>query len=351
MRNTTIFASLVMIISVSSSAAPCKVAGDESKSRWITPLGMNELYKTHPAGDVATWPFTKQRYYYQQAYKDTPDEACKLWAAKVQPNTVFTKANRDLWSADRINDNLYECNFDCNRNLRRDPGDVSACSAVNPRLVYALVRDTDPVCDRMSDVNGPYASQASGSYARGADFTTPQKNAIKAANKARDAQSRLTSDAYNVPSELGPGLWLLHSDVQYLDATAGSTDSVQIDHTVPRKDVYGCGCGTNSPANALAISAGLNNGMSNDPASFKRVALLARYAPIPGFAAAANLPGPPQVVPSVVDDVAGDDGSDDSDEGSDAEQEIGGCSAGGAGGGATLALVGLAALVQRRRRR
>jgi hypothetical protein len=279
MHNTVALAALATIISSSAFAAPCHVPGDASKSKWVTPLSKDEVYTTHPSGPISSWPFSKQRLYYSRLFKDSPQDACNIWALRVSPSsTAFTKAMRQRNEAIQIDSSTFECNFDCDGDGMLTANDRSACASLNPRLATALVQDTDPICDRMSDVQGPYANQASGSYVRGAEFTDSQKTAIKNADQARDSQGRLTSDAYYV--NVGT---LLHADTLFLDPTAGSSNSVQIDHLVPRKDVFGCGCGTNSPRNAGAVSAQLNNSMSNDPNNATRLALLCKYAPNPAF--------------------------------------------------------------------
>lgn len=50
-----------------------------------------------------------------------------------------------------------------------------------------------------------------------------------------------------------------------------------VDHIVPRKDIYGCDCGNNSYANALVISWDLNNEMSNQCDHPDRQAILNKY--------------------------------------------------------------------------
>lgn len=59
----------------------------------------------------------------------------------------------------------------------------------------------------------------------------------------------------------------------------------QVDHIVPRKDINGCDCGSNSFKNALLISAKLNNDLSNNCTDPKRISIMNKYAPLPSFAA------------------------------------------------------------------
>lgn len=53
--------------------------------------------------------------------------------------------------------------------------------------------------------------------------------------------------------------------------------NANIDHIIPRKDVSGCGCGTNSPKNAIVISRLLNNEMSNDVEHPLRIQILGQF--------------------------------------------------------------------------
>jgi MYXO-CTERM domain-containing protein len=186
---------------------------------------------------------------------------------------------------------------------------------------------------------------------RGKEFTDTQKSDIRIENRAAH-ENMLESDAYEVPMYI-PDLmvWTFHTDIdRYLSSTAGSPDSVQIDHIVPRVDRYGCGCGTNSPRNAAAVSAQLNNWMSNDSGNQARIAILCAYAKWPGC------PGTPFPVlaPGPTSGTRAPTSDDVDDLASDASKtpnEIGGCAAGGeTDGGVALAMIGLGILVQRRRK-
>jgi hypothetical protein len=67
--------------------------------------------------------------------------------------------------------------------------------------------------------------------------------------------------------------------------------SLQVDHILPRVDVYGCPCGTNGYNNALIISGSLNRAMSNDLRHPDRIAILQEY--VPGYVAPQRAPFEP----------------------------------------------------------
>lgn len=54
-------------------------------------------------------------------------------------------------------------------------------------------------------------------------------------------------------------------------------DYANIDHIIPRVDIHGCECGTNSPINAAVISRVLNIGMSNNMKDMDRIELLRMF--------------------------------------------------------------------------
>lgn len=107
---------------------------------------------------------------------------------------------------------------------------------------------------------------------------------------------------------------------------------MQIDHIIPRIDKYGCGCGPNSPANALVISARLNGEMSNNTEHWARYELLQEHTLDP----VAGKPTRPGDAEPVLD-------------GPDDDHELGGCSTGGGAGG--LVGFGVLGLAWSRRRR
>lgn len=55
--------------------------------------------------------------------------------------------------------------------------------------------------------------------------------------------------------------------------------AAQVDHIIPRVDVYGCKCGSNSFSNALLISRALNIKMSNNCSDETRNAILDAFDP------------------------------------------------------------------------
>jgi MYXO-CTERM domain-containing protein len=367
MYNTILIGVLASLFASSAFAAPCNVPGKEDTPKWQVPLTVHELVKSRPTGttlvDVATWSFAQQTSFYSKFLQDSPQAACNAWALGVSPGSItFTPTMRARNKAFK-HGSTYTCAFDCdNDNHINAEDDTSNCAQLVGRETKPWAA-TDPVCDLDTNVQNPkYADGTTGpttdaGYIRGAPFTDAQKLSFigKNANLAPQAGT-IKSDGYQVPA-YDPDFhaWFLHADFdQFLSPNAGYLNSVQWDHLVPRVDRYGCGCGTNSPRNAAAVSAQLNNGMSNDSQNSVRVALLCYYAKWPGC------PGTPfpRLGPGVAANPADaalapiSDYVDDTDgDASNTPNEIGGCAVGGAtDGGVALSLIGLGMLVQRRKR-
>jgi hypothetical protein len=189
---------------------------------------------------------------------------------------------------------------------------------------------------------------------RGADFTSSQKTKIKDANSTKmipqpdGTELRIfNSDAYKISTAM---------DEQFLLGDPGFDDSAEVDHLIPRKDKFGCGCGTNAPSNALLISRKLNNAMSNNSKDKNRKAILAYFAPT-----SMPSPAPVETVPGDSDDVSEDETAvsdvvpnDDDDASDESEPDAAGCSAGGSnlgGFGFGAVALGLTQLARRVRRR
>ncbi|MBK6516446.1 MAG: hypothetical protein IPG04_20655 [Polyangiaceae bacterium] len=102
----------------------------------------------------------------------------------------------------------------------------------------------------------------------------------------------------------------------------------QLDHIIPKKDIYGCDCGSSSYSNSILISRKLNQGMSNDCQNPDRIAIMNVYAP-QAFAASGEAPE-----------------AYSSDEGDDVNgpADPAGCGVGGMGRGRGWGFVGLGGL-------
>lgn len=135
----------------------------------------------------------------------------------------------------------------------------------------------DACCSRTP--NGPYRNLGTSAGTEGATFSTSQKDNILALNFSRsNSTSYYMSDAgdNDVPGYVYP----LEIDVTYLAKNVAPiwVRPPQVDHIIPRLDSHGCGCGTNSFANALVISSVLNVSMTNDCSNEDRLDILDAYS-------------------------------------------------------------------------
>lgn len=355
MKHLALVTTLLLASAAEVPAAPCRVPGstDPLAFKWETPLGYDEIYPSHPQFPVSSWTFTQQRTYYGRLYKDTADDACELWAAKNSPTSIWTTSQRSIWKTKKISNYLYKCAFDCwgGQNSKGDgqvdEHDFSAC----PVNIYAAdglqteqMCDADLAADRMpyTGLNNPNTN-----YVRGKDFTPTQVKNIK------DANSRygIIDPTTHVVT------WIWFSDVDdihlpsgeavdpyaVLSGDPGTAKAPEVDHAIPQKDIYGCGCGTNSYSNALLTSHERNNSMSNNSQDKYRKAILAFYS----TSASPRLVEPsPEVAALPWDQMV------ERPESAEDVDDTAGCSAGGAPGAGSLGFTAVAlGLVVRRRRR
>jgi hypothetical protein len=135
------------------------------------------------------------------------------------------------------------------------------------------------------EINGPYRTCSDNftlcgtpytEAQRGFEFTSSQKNKIKALNKDRH-NDKLGSDlaGYRYPKPANencvqpdPGDPSMCVEPAILSETPYQPSSAEIHHVIPKKDRQGCACGKNSMANAVVISRQLNRYFLN----FKRPA-------------------------------------------------------------------------------
>lgn len=122
----------------------------------------------------------------------------------------------------------------------------------------------------------------------GSSFSSTQKTKLKAANTAR--WGVLDSDYTRVILGRTGGLYYQDTFFQTEDdpeneeypipptiSSAVWGQWANVDHIIPRIDVHGCKCGTNSYANAAIISASLNVGMGNNMTDTRRRRILCEW--------------------------------------------------------------------------
>ncbi|MFT3693898.1 MAG: hypothetical protein QM831_12205 [Kofleriaceae bacterium] len=262
-----IVALAVLIPNVRAKADPlaCHKPGAPTKKLWLKVGSLDQIWPAHPtnSSDPEDWTFAQQKTFHNLETVDTAKEAFQLFADTEIG--AFTQAQRNTIAC-RPTDSefIQNCAFDCNGNTKADDDYGSACS----RNVTARDR-TDPICGLDESTNLRYAglySAPSGGFVPGAPFTSTQTGKIKNANLA--ANGSLRSDArYVFTEDITPtGVFLtLIEPYPDLDSTHTNTpSSPEVDHVIPAVDKYGCGCGTNSPQNAILISKNLNGSTQNN---------------------------------------------------------------------------------------
>jgi hypothetical protein len=164
--------------------------------------------------------------------------------------------------------------------------DVAFCWLAGGSTAYTSVWlesiEREAMCERTP--NGPYTSLGTAGT-DGASFTTTKRTNIRNANMRRNGGvlrseagvaapppgTPIAGEPYNALGYNG-SIFSHESDmwIPYINGPA----LANVDHIIPRKDIYGCDCGPSSYANMLIISWDLNNRMSNDSEHPDRQALL-----------------------------------------------------------------------------
>ena len=214
---------------------------------------------------------------------DNPDWGaykCKLSTATLMLPGSWMKAPSPY------NDDDYLCTCDLVQG-RSDPADTVNAADVSYQYypITKLHPDPEPICS--ATPNGPYANVLGMPVppgTPGGKFSTTLREAVLDENyDVHD--SNVTSDLISIegPDEIlytdpylnpeaGRVTFLPYSDDNDRDTEADyktyvehstTWNNVQIDHMIPRFDIKGCPCGTNSPANALVVSGRINGQMSN----------------------------------------------------------------------------------------
>jgi hypothetical protein len=223
--------------------------------------------------------------YYQYLYSDSPEQACYKWGLK--------RHGQYNGKARKIAADTANCFLDDNNNgIDDDPKGTSiffetidrewCCevdvegphSGLNPDVYYLSWRG-NVVQYRPKD--GEYFTSQT-VYDSDGDEYLSQVDQVRAQNSTQNAVL-FTSDlkgSSELPFEYCGG------DLYTNSPNLGCRP--QVDHIIPRKDIKGCDCGSNSFKNALLISAQLNNQMSNycgdpnDPTdAAERKAIIEKY--------------------------------------------------------------------------
>ncbi len=308
--------------------------------------------------DPTTYTFVQQRTYYSKVFARTPQAACTSYVANTNFGQPLTQAQKDSAIAYPVNATTYQCTYDYDRDghVYGIPGVPTPPNAYDDwaqnHANIDMAGQTEAMCDRVP--NGPY-TVATDPYTTygipGKNFTQSMKNYAKSVNNG--SSNFWYSDAWMYMPPAGPGGVSQIVDYYYkLNAASvvNYMSSVQVDHIIPRVDIFGCACGPNSLSNAMLISAKLNGEMSNDSQHPKRKFLLATWTKAFSAREIDDAVSPDSEIETIDEaiDEASDEASDEADL-AELENEIGGCSTGGRASGFGVIIVGLALGLRRRK--
>ena len=149
----------------------------------------------------------------------------------------------------------------------------------------------EPQCELTLNADNPYHELATASsYARGTQFKS--RASIIQKNKDNHSPSPFNQKVRSDVPDLDLFEILSHSTslpdpeddiyngVPTLPVPNRAQDRIDyanIDHIIPRVDIFGCECGTNSPLNAAVISRVVNIDMSNNMNHAERIEILRRF--------------------------------------------------------------------------
>ncbi len=261
---------------IAKSVAPCQVLNVSCS------LGAPDLI------------WSKQKAFYDIVHKDDALSACKAGAK----NTLWETGHTFDFVIDHVDENDPDDPDDdvtlalC---LVREEGTGAPTYPADYVGGWDVEFKTIPreaCCERVPA--GPYSNGVPGTS--GGEFSQSKKNAVKSANIAMHGTGSMKSDYI-----FGDGtrwfthepVWLSFDYTWYFNTDddgkllppgkfiyAWNPVYANVDHIVPRKDKFGCNCGSNSLNNALLISAGMNVETSNNCEDVRRIKILNQYAPL-----------------------------------------------------------------------
>lgn len=238
--------------------------------KWVAPRAPCDLLNVacNVASVDLTWP--KNKAFFDLVHQESALEACKI-AVK------YTEYEADNLDVEIIDDYGY---------CLTDPSGIPTYpDDYHGTIVKYQVIERQACCSRVPA--GPYSDGMPGTP--GAEFTQTQRSNVKAANVQMYGALRSNVDFPIRPTRYfdDEPTWLSFDNYYYFIADDDASPyklwnpyHAQVDHIVPRKDFKGCDCGSNSLANALVISAGLNNSMSNNCEDPNRIKILNEFAPL-----------------------------------------------------------------------
>ncbi len=314
------------------------------------------------------WTEGQRRQYNNWQYSSTALKSCEKIIQKhvIQNPQIASRVkclagthrllNNRTWTpaSSPYNADSYVCTCDWDHNTVTN--DVDASYGWFP--VSKAYPTPEPICS--ATPNGPYkdlyglppaAGTPGGSFADSLRYDVRSRNAV--VHNGTEGTDLLQIEGPNGLPFTDPALnqWATRwthrpydddhdPDTETMSAMSQTQigTSLQIDHIIPRFDIQGCPCGTNSVANALVVSGTINNQMSNLIEGDARRAILNEWTNY--F----------QLFPNARISSAGSDGEPTApvDE-SPITSEVGGCST--TSGGGWGAILGIVMAVGGRRRR
>lgn len=254
---------------IASSVVLPRVANAQCM-KWVAPRAPCELLNV--ACNVASvdlrWP--KNKAYYDLVHQESALEACKI----AFKGTAY--------ATDKLGVKIIEDYGYC---LTHPTSTPTYPADYHGTIVKHQEIDRQACCSRVPA--GPYSDGMPGTP--GAKFSQTQRSNVKAANIQMNSNLRSDVDFPIRPTTYfeNEPTWLSFNNYYYFIADDDASPyklwnpyHAQVDHIVPRKDVKGCDCGSNSMANALVISAGLNVSMSNNCEDPNRIKILNEFAPL-----------------------------------------------------------------------
>lgn len=274
--STLAIASAVVVVSSDRAEAACE--------KWVaTGVAPCQVLNVSCGLGPPDLPFFQQKAFYDIIHQDSAKAAC-IAGAK---NTVWETGHT----------------IDVYINMAEDPGfgyclakegsgtPVFPTDHVGGWTVVYMAIPREACCERVP--HGPYSNGVPGTS--GGEFSSTKKTTVKDANIAMNGSLKSDYGKFFADGKTrwfdSEPLYLSYDQFWYFNVdddgnmvTKGflkvwNPTYSNIDHIVPRKDKFGCDCGTNSLDNALVISAGLNVKMSNNCEDENRVKILNKWAP------------------------------------------------------------------------
>jgi hypothetical protein len=276
MKPTTTLSIIVLAVAPPLLARP----SEAECLKWNSALSICDTSPSTCGSEAPEPTFGQWRYYFSQLLHDDAQAACKArYAFGPYKNCAVLAVP---YPGDP---NWMGCALDanCDGTIDQYEKDVPQSWIEKGEITR------EAMCERTP--NGPYAhldAQHGTTGVAGGLYSDAMRRNIREANLARNGSSvrsdsgpsrppTLVASEFDYLTDYYRYTWLWVDDMLLQVRQPFESAAPNIDHIIPRKDIYGCDCGPNSYANAQVISAKLNIKMSNDSQDPDRVKILERY--------------------------------------------------------------------------